>query len=249
MSGSTTTTSNSNSSAVAAVADVPPNQTIYINNLNEKIKKEELKKSLHERCSQYGSILDIVALKTLKMRGQAFVVFRDISAASDALRELNGSPFFGKPMKVHYAKSKSDAIAKLDNTYIEKERKPRPEKRKAEDHVEKKKPKRQETHNAGMSGMISGQSMGLPGPFTGVIPPNNILFVQNLPEECTPLMLSMLFQQFPGFKEARLVPGKPGIAFVEFETDMMAGVAMNALNNFKITHQNLMQISYAKKSI
>jgi len=244
---STTTTSNSANTS----ADIPPNQTIYINNLNEKIKKEELKRALHERCSQYGSILDIVALKTLKMRGQAFVVFRDISAAADAIRELNSFMFFGKPMKVHYAKSKSDAVAKLDNTYVEKERKPKPEKRKAEDHPEKKKSnKRQELYNA--SGMSSGMNqsggMGLAGPFTGANPPNNILFVQNLPEECTPLMLSMLFQQFLGFREARLVNGKPGIAFVEFETEMMAGVAMNALNNFKITQQNLMQISYAKKS-
>jgi len=245
---STTTTSNS----AGTPADIPPNQTIYINNLNEKIKKEELKKALHERCSQYGSILDIVALKTLKMRGQAFVVFKDISAAADAIRELNTSMFFGKPMKAHYAKSKSDAVAKLDNTYVEKERKPKPEKRKAEDHrnsEKKKSNKRQELYNSsGMSGLGQSGGMGMPGPFTGANLPNNILFVQSLPEECTPLMLSMLFQQFPGFREARLVPGKPGIAFVEFETDMMAGVAMNALNNFKITQQNLMQISYAKKS-
>jgi len=184
------------------------------------------------------------------MRGQAFVVFKDISAAADAIRELNTSMFFGKPMKAHYAKSKSDAVAKLDNTYVEKERKPKPEKRKAEDHPEKKKSnKRQELYNSsGMSGLGQSGGMGMPGPFTGANLPNNILFVQSLPEECTPLMLSMLFQQFPGFREARLVPGKPGIAFVEFETDMMAGVAMNALNNFKITQQNLMQISYAKKS-
>jgi U2 small nuclear ribonucleoprotein B'' len=34
-------------------------------------------------------------------------------------------------------------------------------------------------------------------------PPNKILFVQNLPEATTGQMLSMLFQQFPGFKEVR----------------------------------------------
>jgi len=32
--------------------DLRPNQTIYINNLNEKIKKEELKKSLYAIFSQ-----------------------------------------------------------------------------------------------------------------------------------------------------------------------------------------------------
>jgi len=78
-------------------------------------------------------------------------------------------------------------------------------------------------------------------------PPNKILFVENLPDQCTDLMLSMLFQQFPGFKEVRMVQGKQGIAFVEFETEVEAGVAMNGLQHFKITPTNLMVISYAKK--
>ena len=37
-------------------------------------------------------------------------------------------------------------------------------------------------------------------------PPNQILFVQNLPEATSDQMLGMLFQQFPGYKEARPVP-------------------------------------------
>ena len=97
--------------------ETPPNQTLYINNLNEKVKKEgislsahfiyrllllllfsELKKSLYAIFSQFGSILDIVALKTLRMRGQAFVVFKDISSATTALRSMQGFPFYDKPM-------------------------------------------------------------------------------------------------------------------------------------------------------
>ena len=68
-----------------------PNHTIYINNLNEKIKKEDLKKSLYAIFSQFGQILDIVALKTLKMRGQAFVIFKEISSATNALRSMQGT--------------------------------------------------------------------------------------------------------------------------------------------------------------
>ena len=70
--------------------DNRPNHTIYINNLNEKIKKEDLKKSLYAIFSQFGQILDIVALKTLKMRGQAFVIFKEISSATNALRSMQG---------------------------------------------------------------------------------------------------------------------------------------------------------------
>ena len=34
-------------------------------------------------------------------------------------------------------------------------------------------------------------------------PPNQILFLTNLPAETNEMMLSMLFNQFPGFKEVR----------------------------------------------
>ncbi len=40
-------------------------------------------------------------------------------------------------------------------------------------------------------------------------PPNNILFVQNLPEATSDQMLGTLFLQFPGYKEARPVATAP----------------------------------------
>lgn len=80
--------------------DIRPNNTIYINNLNEKVKKDELKKSLYAIFSQFGQILDIVALKTLKMRGQAFVIFKEIQSSTNALRSMQGFPFYDKPMVI-----------------------------------------------------------------------------------------------------------------------------------------------------
>lgn len=77
--------------------------------------------------------------------------------------------------------------------------------------------------------------------------PNNILFVQNLPVETTSQMLQLLFVQYPGFKEVRMVEAKPGIAFVEYEDDVQAGMAMQHLQGFKITAQNPMAINFAKK--
>lgn len=47
-----------------------PNPTIYINNINEKIKKQALKKLLYMLFSQYGKVVQIIACKGLKMRGQ-----------------------------------------------------------------------------------------------------------------------------------------------------------------------------------
>lgn len=75
-----------------------PIQTLYINNLNDKLPKEQLKQSLYLLFSQFGTILDVVALKTQPMRGQAWVSFLSVQSAVDAKNKLQGFEFFGKPM-------------------------------------------------------------------------------------------------------------------------------------------------------
>ncbi|XP_033928031.1 U1 small nuclear ribonucleoprotein A [Melopsittacus undulatus] len=265
-----------------AVQDPRPNHTIYINNLNEKIKKDELKKSLYAIFSQFGQILDILVARSLRLRGQAFVIFKELSSASSALRSMQGFPFYDKPMRIQYAKTDSDIIAKMKGTYVERDRK-----------REKRKPKGQEAPSgkksgAGAAAPVQGSVPGMPPmsqaprmmhhmagqppymPPPGMIPPpgmtpggippgamppqqlsenppNHILFLTNLPEETNELMLSMLFNQFPGFKEVRLVPGRHDIAFVEFDNEVQAGAARDALQGFKITQSNAMKISFAKK--
>jgi len=230
-----------------AEEQVGPNQTIYINNINEKIKKEELRKSLYAMFSQFGTVLDVVALKTLRMRGQAFVVFKDILSATNAMRAMQLFPFYDKQMKIQFAKTRSDVIAKLNGTFIPKEKRKVDEskKRKAE---EKPKPKAQPEKRKKKEEPTS-LSTGVPlAPMQPKQqPPNKILFVENLPEGCTDLMLQMLFQQFPGFKEVRMVQGKQGIAFVEFENEVEGSIAMNGLQHFKIIPTHLMVISFAKK--
>jgi len=226
--------------------EISPNQTIYVNNLNERIRKEELRKSLYAMFSQFGTVLDVVALKTLRMRGQAFVVFKDIPSATKALRSMQNFPFYDKPMRIAFARGKSDIIAKIDGTFVEKVKRKPAEKRKAEEPLEAKQAKRQEVKKPEKK-KAEKQEAGTAHLQPKAQPPNKILFVENLPEQTTELMLSMLFQQFPGFKEVRMVTGKQGIAFVEFENEIEAGVAMGGLQHFKITPTNLMVISYAKK--
>lgn len=75
-----------------------PNQTLYCSNLPDKLQKADLRRSLYMLFSTYGPVLDIIALKTPKMRGQAHIVFRDIQASTQALRALQGFEFFGKEM-------------------------------------------------------------------------------------------------------------------------------------------------------
>merc|ERR1712189_134883 len=90
--------------------------------------------------SQFGQILDIVALKTLKMRGQAFVIFKEVTSATQALRGMQGFPFYDKPMRIQYAKTDSDIIAKMKGTYRE-----RPKRLKPEGEPKKKKEGKQTT--------------------------------------------------------------------------------------------------------
>lgn len=52
------------------------------------LQKEELKKCLYACFSQFGKILDVVALKTFRLRGQAWVVFEDVSSATNAMRAM-----------------------------------------------------------------------------------------------------------------------------------------------------------------
>lgn len=62
----------------------------------------ELKRSLYALFSQFGHVVDIVALKTMKMRGQAFVIFKELGSSTNALRQLQGFPFYGKPMVSYF---------------------------------------------------------------------------------------------------------------------------------------------------
>ncbi|KAF5097708.1 hypothetical protein D0Z00_002309 [Geotrichum galactomycetum] len=100
-----------------ATTSTPPTETLYLNNLNDKIKKPDLKTALYMLFSTYGQVISIIALKTPKMRGQAHVVFNSTVEATTALKALQGFELFDKPVNIAYAKSKSDVIAKRDGTF------------------------------------------------------------------------------------------------------------------------------------
>lgn len=75
-----------------------PNNTLYLNNLNDKVNKEELKIQLYALFTTYGKIIDIVASKSQAMRGQAFLVFNDLAGATSAMRACEGMMFYEKPI-------------------------------------------------------------------------------------------------------------------------------------------------------
>ncbi|EXA53081.1 U2 small nuclear ribonucleoprotein B'' [Fusarium oxysporum f. sp. raphani 54005] len=88
-----------NASLPAKVQPIPPNQTLYVTNLpSSKIQKADLRTALYLLFSTYGPVLDVVALKTMKMRGQAHIVFRDVQSATQAMRSLEGQAFLGRDL-------------------------------------------------------------------------------------------------------------------------------------------------------
>jgi U2 small nuclear ribonucleoprotein B'' len=104
----------------------------------------ELRRMLYALFSTHGAIIEVVALKTNKMRGQAFVIYKgekvvfaflgpvvhshaccvsllDIQSATAAKQELNNFPFYGRPMRVDFSKSRSHLVEKMEGTFDEEQ--------------------------------------------------------------------------------------------------------------------------------
>eukprot|EP00440_Ansanella_granifera_P008474 gb/GFBE01009181.1/.p1 GENE.gb/GFBE01009181.1/~~gb/GFBE01009181.1/.p1 ORF type:complete len:243 (+),score=80.34 gb/GFBE01009181.1/:1-729(+) len=239
------------------------NQTLYVNNLNDKINVETLKKSLREVFAAFGGIIDIIAMKSLKRRGQAWIIFKEVSAATNSLKSLQGFPFYNKPMRIAYAKSKSDVVAKADGTYVERPKKivKREDLRKKSSSapVVQEEPKAAPAPAAAPSTAVqksiqdrigwNPNQVAAPAASAapkGVSEPNRTLFVENLPAEATDTMLSMLFRQYPGFQEVRLIPGR-NVAFADYQNEYQAGMAMQGLQGFAMTPEVKLMLSYARK--
>merc|ERR1719486_978360 len=211
-------------------------------------------------------------MKSLKRRGQAWIIFKEMSSATNALKSLQGFPFYNKPMRITYARSKSDVVAKADGTYVERPKKivkredlrkgktaaaPAPSQTAAAPApaaVEQKKatpapaPVSQKSiqDRIGWNPNQAPAAPKAPAKPSGVSEPNRTLFVENLPGEATDTMLSMLFRQYPGFQEVRLIPGR-AVAFVDYENEHQAGMAMQGLQGFAMTPEVKLALSYARK--
>ena len=80
------------------------------------------------------------------------------------------------------------------------------------------------------------------------LPPNKILFLQNLPEDSDVNSLSTIFGAFEGFKEVRLVPGRKGIAFVEYEAETGAITAKERTSGMTLGEEGkIIKVVYQRK--
>lgn len=71
--------------------------------------------------------------------------------------------------------------------------------------------------------------VGTAVPMMTEVQSNSTLFVSNLPSEVTGEVLADLFHKFSGYCDVRLVPGREGIAFVDFDNEAGAASAKGKL--------------------
>ncbi|GAB1196980.1 hypothetical protein APSETT444_006261 [Aspergillus pseudonomiae] len=234
-------------SMTAAANSIPPNSTVYlpnqVRNLEERVKVDQLKEALQEIFSEYGNIIDIVAKTNLKAKGQAFIVFDSVDSASNAIDEINGFELFDKPMVLDFAKTRSDATVLREGGEDELEAHKRrrlaeKERKQAHEALEaQKKLKRppgaapdstrpaKTAKGAGLKPTSGATAAVIPDEY---LPPNKILFLRDLPDTADQESLTAVFGRFEGFQEVRLVPGRKGIAFVEYENESGAISAKEA---------------------
>jgi len=231
----------------------PINNTLYINNLNEKININELKHELLNLFLKFGKIFEIRISKSLKLKGQAFITFENINDSKKALLDLNGFEFFGKKLNINYAKQTSEnylvSIGKLK------------ENKKKEKDIERKK-KRNEFYQKLNEENINQKNKMIEkyyneiynnnnNDFNKIIEENNlndedklnkILFVE-FDKNVNENDLKKIFSECKGFLNINMFNNK---AFVEFDNIVNAQYAKIKLNNSKINNI-LLKISFAKK--
>jgi RNA recognition motif-containing protein len=179
----------------------------------------------------------------VKAKGQAFVVFDNTDSAARAIDEINGFELFDKPMQLDFAKTRSDATVLREEgeaglekwkrgRLAEKERKQaleatqaklkRPAPAAATDLAARP---AKTSRGAGLKASGTNAAAVIPDEY---LPPNKILFLRDVPKSYDAEGLSRIFGRFEGFREVRMVPGREGIAFVEYEAEAGAISAKEA---------------------
>lgn len=222
-------------------------EVLYVNNLNEKIKLDIMKQSLKVLFKEYGSVLGVTAHRNLRMRGQAFVTLDTKQAAAKAVKEVQQFPLYGKPMQLSFARTESDALVKKRHpddmdSHKQERLKRKKESRRTNPIRQKLLAKQEASRKAHETALITGvPAAPVAAPARRIVqipdeylPPNKILFVQNLPDDTTKESLETLFKPYPNLIEVRTIPGRRNIAFVEFVDEASSGVAREALHNTKL---------------
>jgi U2 small nuclear ribonucleoprotein B'' len=169
---------------------------------------------------------------------------------------MQGFPFFDKPMRIAFARDRSDAAVKADGSVAPAQR----EKRKREGGSAggggggAPPSKRAATDASGAGASTHGAPLSVPSstyvpppPAAAVALPSPTLLVTGVPAEVSSDMLSTLFGAFAGLRGVRHLAERR-LAFVDYDSEATATPALLALNNFQITATAQLAVAYAPKA-
>lgn len=207
------------------------------------------------------------------MRGQAFLVFADLAAATAAMRACEGMIFYDKPLRIDYAKTKSHAtLRREDPNFVPPSsvhansllfnqtngKRPRDSdvadgerttKREKSDDSDEEMEIEDDDDSGAQNKTSSEMSSTVP---QQVSMPTTRLLCTNLPQEVTDDVLSVLFQQHPGLKSVQVTwsptPNAAGVrvkmAQVLYENPDLAITAKEALDGFLLKKGWQMSVAF-----
>ncbi|WRT66725.1 uncharacterized protein IL334_003688 [Kwoniella shivajii] len=223
-------------------------ETLYLQNLNEKVRIPVIKETLYSLFKPYRPLQPVIAHRNVRMRGQAFISFPDVQSANEAKKDVSEFPLYGKAIQISFARGRSDNVVKKleGDDELEKHKVQRLEEKKRKRRNNPLRQKAQAKLKAEETGAapLKKQRLQMPDEY---LPPNSVLFIQNLPEGTTADDLREVFEVHAGLVEIRTIPAKKDIAFVEYADENAATVAKEALHNFKIDGETKMKVTYARK--
>eukprot|EP01091_Cochliopodium_minus_P010386 TRINITY_DN2734_c0_g1_i2.p1 TRINITY_DN2734_c0_g1~~TRINITY_DN2734_c0_g1_i2.p1 ORF type:complete len:177 (-),score=55.40 TRINITY_DN2734_c0_g1_i2:25-555(-) len=176
-------------------------------------------------------------MKNNKMRGQAFIIFKDSNSSTKAINSMQNYWFFGKPMHIAYAKKKSKIIQEMHGIISEEQ--PIKKREKEEDNKNMESLlKKQKTTNENEKENEEQESLPKN-------PPSKILYLSHLPPETTELMIKMMFQQIDGLENAKFIANE-GVALIEYNSIENASEALQKFQGFKIFEGHFLRIDFSK---
>jgi RNA recognition motif-containing protein len=254
-------------SIVSAAAPIDlglPHPTLYVQNLPEKLKLEWIQQFFEDFFSRelpathpdVASIAlqRVIVKRRLALRGQAWLAFASTEDSKRALPLLQGTRLLGKSMRVRFARFPT-SINPQDVLQRREYHRQRLQLEGSRLTLRQRRLQLSTVNPAVLmaSALVSssGASPNQPGGLSTVESlqlPNKLLFVQDIPGGVDGSELTDIFKRFAGFVEVRVVATRPDVAFVEFENEMLAVYARNAMDRQLLRpNQPPLRVAFAKR--
>ncbi|GMG20993.1 unnamed protein product [Ambrosiozyma monospora] len=93
----------------------PPNHTIYIKNINDKIPKSKTIQNLYILFTTYADVISVEYKNKGKLRGQAWITLSSVDEAQLCLSRLDGQLFFGRRLSLGFSTKEGEIIRYYEN--------------------------------------------------------------------------------------------------------------------------------------